>query len=437
MSNSRCFASLPSVAAAMGSLWVALSLQELTPRVPGAARGSALELQRRTLTFRTQVDCAGSWEGAVALRTSEGDRVYVDAASVAELRGQVLLVGSPTTVTRAVSDSAVVVHYRDVVGAMARPGDGLAVPVATPAPGHRVLWPKVAQGEGPAVDVVWGEADDTLVIPTVRRIRYARFDGHTWSDPETVVEGTSLSWFDGSSVVRYGTDLLTADGDNGPGNAKFLLMLRHGPHGWSVRRLLVDAWVAYVTLRAFTPARWIVAYVSTMHVVGHDSNSLFVRTSSDTGMSWSSPILVQRGGRSPVYDPRLLLPNDSTAYLVFRQSVGRDRSADSLVVAVSSNNGGTWTRLQSTSVPDGLLNPAAVIAPDGAVHVVYATGRQFSLGHQLWRHGRWVICASPTEPSRFSQRLAVVGGHLALVWGVTEALSEHSVAAVTLMATYR
>src|SRR5699024_7933593 len=70
--------------------------------------------------------------------------------------------------------------------------------------------------------------------------------------------------------------------------------------------------------------------------------SVFVKQSSDGGLTWSKDQLIQRSGLKPAYRPRFVVDEKGEIHLFWRQDTDGDRLPDT-IVHTSSVDGRLWS----------------------------------------------------------------------------------------------
>lgn len=251
-------------------------------------------------------------------------------------------------------------------------GDAKALPIKSEKPEQVTYFSSTADKDG-KVHAVWVQSpvgDESINNIT---IQYSRWDGRTWSNPESVI--TSFNGVPVQlSVYADSKDrlLLTwIDDSNGD-----LL------YSWAnlERANLSSEWEKVVGIPSSSQlinspdivvdgsGRMVVAYVISIN----EERGVYVIQSIDNGSSWSLPVKVfdaVAANWDGVKQPKLSIGSDGVLHLFFIRSTFRVGQPVGLYYSRSQDGGSTWSDAQIIS--DGDINWADVSSYDGVVHVVW------------------------------------------------------------------
>ena len=382
--------------------------------------------------------CPVTWSAPVALRTASGEWGYVHAPQLIESRRGLIMLGVSATTSVSSGDSTVS-HDGISVGFALRGDESIAAPIPNPVLGHRVLWPRGRVATDGALEVVWAEADDSSRHSwPIRRLRFARFDGSSWSTPVTLVEGSDLRWSSTSSLVQDGSDgLLLAVSDNSEMSQAVVVVRRSGDH-WLSTRVPVGAASGYAAVQPERGGTWVVTFVSASRGQRHDRNSLFVSISRDRGASWSTPVKIHSGGRNGVFDPDLEMRSDSSLVLMWSQDAEDNPDADSEVVSVLAGAGSALSRRSAVAAPGGITpGDRATSATSSVFGVLYTSRERSQMQYLEWDGLQWRRCAVPFQEPAFGLGLLLRRGRGVAAWSSENRLGHGAVVLVTQVVRLR
>lgn len=369
-----------------------------------------------------RADSACAWSAARELLAGGTRPVYVEYPSAAPVEGGTMLLGSPSIVwgqaTRVAPDHPTKRDSLFPAGVVLMPSSEVRQ-VADPSGFQSTsASPRVAPLDDGTALVLWGKrlVENGRVETPVRSIWAGRYDGHAWLAPQQVFADSAIEWdvFTSTSELVGARDtfslvLRTSRPDR-------LVLLRYERGVWRTR--VLPFFGSYVRLLAL-PGRLLLAYVYPDQR-GSSVDALWVRGSSDGGVTWSEAIAVDRSVRRFHQDPVLRLVDDRVA-LVW-QAHGESGLSDSLMLAdvpAAAPLDSPWVRRPTLHVPSLRVGLSAVVAPGrprSVLHVAFESGQ--AIGVAAWTGVRWdgvsvdafPEAATPPTIVRLPDRLAVMWG---------------------------
>ena len=126
---------------------------------------------------------------------------------------------------------------------------------------------------------------------------------------------------------------------------------------------------------------------------------------------------VHAGGVNGAGGAKLAVGADGSVRIVWWQDVNGGRSNDSLIVAVSRDSGGSWSREYVYSVGGAIEFPAVTVDDVGRLHVVFVLGQAQRFQHLMLDRGGWRSCSVPDADAPGDYNVSWVKERgLALVW---------------------
>jgi hypothetical protein len=212
--------------------------------------------------------------------------------------------------------------------------------------------------------------------------------GHGWSAPETLYATTGdLDWSsDGmgggfsvhSRVLGFAVMEWT---DKFPS----LVLLIWNGSTWRIEHVM-DAGLQ-PSVASSDGMTIYLAYIAAARDRAHDSNSLFGRWSRDGGVSWSPPVLLQRGGDHRANAPQLHFI-DGELNVIWRQTAATARLL--LRHAVWRDGASALGAVEDLEIPTGVQAIASAMDNCGAVHLAYShrDSAGAHVDHVVWL-GHW------------------------------------------------
>lgn len=223
------------------------------------------------------------------------------------------------------------------------PGGPLPLPPAQMLIG----FPKGVVDQHGTYHLFWGESDEPPAerryrIPTINSLWYASWHHGAWSVPELLLKGSVLRWTPDQGMPVLDDSgrphvILTGSLD---GLKNATIYIRREAGRWKVRDLKPPA--TYATIVPIHGDSLIAAFIAADAQANGGTNTIFTELSTDGGLSWSSPRLVERFGTRLSTSPVLSL-SGRTIHLMWAQSLSGGQKPEIIRHRVSNNSGATWT----------------------------------------------------------------------------------------------
>lgn len=317
--------------------------------------------------------CTSVWSPPRALMFGKGS-IYIDVPQIVATRRGTAYLGDNAYAIATTDSGFAPLAGRPrgagmLSGFLVRP-DGAVVPIPGP-PGVRAFIGVRAASHAGVAHVFWAGSADTSSSQWqhINSLWYAQFDGERWTRPELVLEDTALLWrhqYTGVAVADGRVHLTTlVEGSTLVPDVLHVVRSMRGRS--SARR--VEFGGLYTSLAAAPDGT---LFLTTIDGDRHDRARVLVRRSTDGGRSWSEPAVVYRSGMGTAYDPRLAVTRDGSLYsawIVERPNAsGR---AESIYVAVSSDQGATWRSLPALFAEPEVRDLWAVADGGDRLHVSF------------------------------------------------------------------
>jgi hypothetical protein len=258
----------------------------------------------------------------------------------------------------------------------------------------------------------------------VTDLRYATFDGHSWTPARTILTGRKIWWNISSRppLLENGAIIIVVPAEETSTSlahtgVAILTMLRgelqtgwistHGPLPSAVS-------IAAIPSRGFALA--FIGAVIRSHNASID-NSIVGANSTDGGRTWTDPYAIETLGNKRADDLRMLTVRGQ-AHLFW--TVDATAAGDSAVLAHRvSTNGVVWHDDRSVRFARS-INALDVVAFDDAITAIARDAHSDSLVVSAWTGTSPVALSYPAlQDARFFPHLTAVGrDSLALLWGV-------------------
>jgi len=294
----------------------------------------------------------------------------------------------------------------------------------------------VADKKG-GLHLLWGEPPDSTAttnrMAEVTTLYYSHYSEGNWSTREQVYHyPPGFSW--GGYLLKH---FVVDDEDNLHlaftnyntwERAGTIQYLRKDQEGWHVRDTELEAGEGFIEVGP--DGEILLTYIAAQLPENakrgdSDQNSIFFTVSTDDGITWAEPVLVNRSGRQPGNAPRIVLAPDETIHVLwFKALEGQWRSQ--VIWHANSNDGGqTWSEPAEigTGLGGHLTMFQAVATQDGCIHmVIEREGGIVAMDQQLyysqWDGNRWSQPERPF-PDTYSLQFGMTAsddGNVHLTW---------------------
>jgi hypothetical protein len=352
---------------------------------------------------------------------ADGRRVYVGARSLTNGDRKILALGEEMAIIAGSTESSALAGGHPAVGTLIDE-QMHATLVGPPPTVTRMLAPRAIYKTGQGWEVSWFEAADPWnEIPT-GRVMFARFDGKSWSPPD------SVGLFDGllpnpdlrSQMVRWPRGIgFAVPVRLSTGSTTASLMIRDGDR-WLRREVPAANGALYLTL-LYQAGWWILGY--TGQSVNGEIGS-FVTRSSDDGRTWISPVMVASGR---AYWPTLI-PRADTLTLFWIGEAERFHPRG-LRMALGSARTGSWGQAIPVPGADSATTYAAAVMSSDRVALV-----QYSGGNP---RGWYAFAVLGRDTLRWTEHLSAAGilppiltrgseSQVLAIWGTVDPMPDGS-----------
>lgn len=397
----------------------------------------------------------GGWSAAQAVRTANGDYVYVERPSIFPIGRSTAFIGTPTTTYDSTAQrvaswgrgpTRVPGALTDFAVGVVRLPDGRFEALHPPATLHRPMVFPQGLGDGRRAVVLWGSAvDASSKLGDVQEIYAAELDESGWSEPERIVAMLWLLWFrPGVDMTRAPDGTIHAVVSVGLANGGGVLHLSNAGGRWHADSA---AWLAgrlrmYPQLEVLGASRFLLVFQGgAPDAAGPLSSRLYAARSDDGGRTWSEPIAVSDRSMEDAYEPRLFR-HGAVVGVVWRQAApergpfgsAAAGAADSIRLSLSGDGGRSWQDAPPLVGADGITDLEAVPTEAGVLVAAHSPGAPARLSAS-WRAGRWHSFGTPQDPRDFTAPSLgrAADGRLVMAWGRWFRPDRRSVMVVSLL----
>ncbi len=246
-------------------------------------------------------------------------------------------------------------------------------------------------------------------------IQYTRWDGSSWSAPDTVIRNLDHKPEQMSLHLDAKDRLLLTWVDSSTGDVLFSwsnLQQAGFPSGWEVSTIvptpsrLIDA----PDVAADSTGRIVIAYTVSLN----EDRGVYVVQSTDNGATWS-PIIKAFDGVAAQWEfvesPKIAIGGDGTLHLLFTRRSTWSSDPSGLYYSRSQDGGVTWSPAQMVS--EGVITWSALVA--------FGNGTL----HRLWQENDGLVIANLSQVSRDN---GVSWGRKLDVTGVSDSPSQIALA---------
>jgi hypothetical protein len=228
---------------------------------------------------------------------------------------------------------------------------------------NRQYEPVVLSGQDGMVHALWLEYDPTLLTGNVPEVRYAHWDGVSWSRPAPIVEGEIDQI---TAVINSNNRLLLAWRDLQQGSVwlkQVDVAQAAFPAQWSPPKEVVvnETAVSQPLLMAATGDEVYLAYALTVN----EGRGIYLRRSEDGSLNWSDPVLAfdaAAAGWSMVDAPRLARTADGGLHLMWsRHELLHGNRPLAYYYVRSLDQGQNWSA-SPTLVAEGNVQQGRIVA---------------------------------------------------------------------------
>lgn len=365
---------------------------------------------------------------AKSLRSTEGNRVFIERAKAVSAGKSILLMGYPTLVedaSRPQDAAAGGVVYLGVrlVGSAA----DVPIPVPERTGGYAVL--RVASTPAGTIDALWRSDGPPDPLLSRDSLHSASWNGQSWSAPRTVPGfGLALSW----SALRVSQATRDADG---PWLRAADKIVRWTTSGWQASSV-ADQAELYFDVLSLGDGVNLLAYVAN---ASPGANTVFLRRSTDHGKTWTVGQRVGPKSSAPAYEPHLVKLGTRRVALVWIDGA-ESLIGQTLRIALSPDAGRTWQMQPSYRLPHAARTLNVAGDRLGTIHAVVqlaadATSSFTAPYHAVWRgawSGHWL--ASQAATSFGAATVDAVGpSTVVFTWSEFEAQGQTSVPVTRLI----
>jgi hypothetical protein len=280
-----------------------------------------------------------------------------------------------------------------------------ALPI--PRLGGHFLRPKAAVA-GNAIRIVWGESEHPIDAgrrgpPTINELWSARLDEkNQWTDVSRVFVADRIFWSEWASDRASGSGSAPAY-FVAPVIDRGIVLISARQNGTDVALLQQAKGAAYATVAADPIGSVHIAFLRgdttgpferrQGYVVRHDQNSVFIMGSSDSGKSWTTPLLVSRSGEFPAFQLRAAQLDSTNIHLVWLQTV--PSNAPAVIRHVATHDAGrTWSTPEDLALPSGTATILRMVVDAcETMHVIV----EYRPDEGLDRHTRLLYASHPRE----------------------------------------
>lgn len=337
--------------------------------------------------------CHYVWSRPVALRTDQGDLVYVERPRILGgtfLLGDTIVAWTPGLEKRAAAAAP------SFLARLTRSPVVEMLPAPVP-PG----W----VGTGPQRFITFGTMDpqtkEVVVLAASPDASGALWQWEHlpagWKTPTRVgiVEGLVWSTIDPSVVSAQKTFALIPRKTRASVGVLAVSARSRENSVWSRPAVAVTRVTAHSTLVATAGRSLVLAFLSTSPRDGEaDRNSVFAVASDTSGLHWGSPTLLWRSGTGSASAPIALADIGGTASVIWLQTRPGAMVPDSLRLQRSGDGGRTWVAGPSLGRDRGYSAVTAVVDATGDIHVVLSlAGDDGGYWHATFSSssGEWVV----------------------------------------------
>jgi hypothetical protein len=225
--------------------------------------------------------------------------------------------------------------------------------------------PKEMNGDGIPID-----------DPPLKKIYYAALKDSSWTKPEIIYQADSIAFYpDASSklsIHENGIIDVAFYAQNDESDEK-LLYLKLENNKWYISESaeFVQKYISLVHVRG---NKIIAAYISATGDSGASTNSVYTKTSTDGGESWTEPELVVPTYTRMAFDPHLLIGDDGLIYLFFKMNSRVGGNAQTIELYRSLDEGVSWEKEASINVHSGWLTKLkGLIGHKGGIHMTFSS----------------------------------------------------------------
>ena len=378
---------------------------------------------------------AGGWTTPADVALPSGRLVYVEAPFPVRFAGGVMLLGSPTFVWRSATVFADTGQFvpggyispDTLAGAIVRSGRDARL-VGLPPHTTRMLSPRAVARPDGVLDVFWGASADSAaeMAISLTDLWHASYGPGGWSEPDHVLDGTSVYWNSGAPdvamirgrpvaavpIVRRKAGL----------DSTGIAVVRRADSAWRTTLVLTGGSVpTSVAVDTTGDGTVELAFTGSMGSWGPRSisNGAFTVRSMDGGATWGPVQALMDGGGALVFAMQAASTTDGVLHLLW----GVDSTATGgprwLARAALANGTAVWRQeprmpldtvvyvLQTAPLGDRVLLVART-SPAGTLRWSLLTGSPADSLNAL----RGPVAASIPRVG------AVDGGRVLLTWGV-------------------
>jgi hypothetical protein len=329
------------------------------PYKPEAAHSSA------------QQSCPQSWSWSQPVAVGPTSKV-TRSPSMSDWHGGRVVAGTNVHFfLRPAPDTAVFI-WATGSGDLGHPGGDfvfVAPSAVTDAHGRlHLLWGEPAVPPPPA-----RRGGDVVISTSLWSAAYDPLTG--WSTSSKVLEGRDVRWRQGGAALAGG-DGGSVNGVVGVsprqvGDPKLVsLALRGG--AWRATSIPgTEEGAIYPSIALSGDSTVYVAYIAGLSEVDRDRNSVFLTSSPDGGVTWTSRQLISQSGEKAATEVNVLVGRDGGVHLVWGQNLSGGLDAEVIRYTRSGDAGTSWSAPVDFTPEPGFSRIHAAIDRCDVVHVVY------------------------------------------------------------------
>ena len=371
--------------------------------------------------------CDTAWTVPRELRTSRGQRVYVEApVPAAHSRGRYLL-GTPTFVWATRDSFATLARPRPTKAAGVEVvGDSPATPLPA-LPGSMPQYTPLPIADGEGLLALWATSRDTTSAGFFYQdtLWESRLVSDRWSTPRAIwSSGGEVSWHPGTAaLMSVGSTTVAAfpARDTTKAERSGVVVMQRGRNGWRTTWIGTgQLGVSAVALLPLSRTELLIVATGGLYRPPIDAlNAVFaIRLSTTDTLDGSRFSIIRKFQQAHGVEPSVFRSGEGI-HVVWRQPGLEPSANDSIVEATSADLGATWTVTSSASLETNVLGLSIRTLDDGDGAGVALDVRQGRIITLRRARGRWILTGEVFSEARTMPTLTRTRDRIAVMFART------------------